>query len=84
MNLENEIISFLKRNNYKPNYLWAATNYLNGFLVKLPNYCGATMQEFQTIMKNYCESGYFTMEQRLSELPNYRLTADGYQVFVQK
>lgn len=84
MNLENKIVTFLRKNNYKPNYLWAATNYLNGFLINIPNYRSATMQEFQIIMKKYCELGYFTMEQGFSELPNYRLTVDGYQVLVQK
>ncbi len=33
MNLEYEIIKYLKKFNYKPGYVWKPMNYLNGFLV---------------------------------------------------
>lgn len=82
MNLEKEIKFYLIKNNYKPNFLWAATNYLNGFLVNIPNYNGAMMQDFQNIMSNYCIIGYFKLEQGSVDMPSYRLTELGYQELI--
>lgn len=78
MYLEHSIKVFLRKNNYQPNYLWKAQNYLNGFLIKLPNY-NETKRDFQSIMLKYCEIGYFKLEEGISNLPNYRLTEKGYR-----
>ena len=78
MDLEFNIKIFLCKNNYQPNYLWRAPNYLNGFLINLPDYNETTMRDFQNIMLKYCEIGYFKSEKGISNLPNYRLTEKGY------
>ncbi len=78
MNLEYEVRRYLQENDYKPNYLLRAQNYLNGFLVHLPDYNSKMMKDFQKIMSNYCECGYFKAEQGIADLPNYRLTLKGY------
>ena len=78
MNLEYEIKRYLQKHDYKPDYLLPAQNYLNGFLVHLPDYSSKTLQDFQKIMSYYCECGYFRAEQGIADLPNYRLTLKGY------
>ncbi len=82
MDLEYRIKCYLQINDYKPNYLWKAQNYLNGFLVKLPDYCGETMRDFQRLMSYYCELGYFNLVHGIAELPDYRLTEKGYQIII--
>lgn len=84
MDLQCEIKKYLIKNDYKPNYLWCAQNYLNGFLVNLPGYNGATMQDFQRIMSDYCEMGYFKSENGIKGLPSFRLTQQGYQILLTK
>lgn len=84
MDLENRIKYFLQKSSYKPNYLWTPQNYLNGFLVKIPNYRGTMMQDFQKIMSNYCTIGYFKLEQSSVDMPSYRLTELGYQDLILK
>lgn len=77
--MENRIINCLKESKFKPGYIWKAQNYLNGFLVNIPNYSAKTMDEFQLIMSHYCEKGYFLSENGIAGLPNYRLTDLGYK-----
>ena len=80
MNLEYEIIKYLKKFNYKPGYVWKPMNYLNGFLVNcIDNNTMLPQSEFFNIMTDYCNKGYFTTENEYRELPTYRLTEEGYQ-----
>ena len=72
------IISYLITNEFKPNFLWVAPTYLNGFLINLTGYNSSYVAEFKTVMSEFCELGYFKQEPFNEDLKNYRLTEKGY------
>lgn len=82
--MENEIIKYLKGNNYRPNYVWVPTNYLNGFLVKIENYRSEYLDEFIKVMDTFCDNRYSIPEKNYAKLKNYRLTQFGYEELILK
>ena len=77
MKLEDCIKIYLKNNNCKPKFYWRNSNYLNGFLVHIPNYSQIMLNEFTNIMIDYCEKGYFTAKSSDIGLNDYILTEKG-------
>lgn len=78
------IISYLITNKYKPNFLWTAPNYLNGFLINLTDYNNSYVTKFTNVMSELCELGYFNQEPFNKDLFNYRLTEKGYHELLLK
>lgn len=73
MGLKERIYEHLRKNNFAEGYVWKPQNYLNTFVVNLnPN----EKKEFNNTMNDLCNKGIFNVEGN-TELPTYRLTANG-------